>query len=196
LTGRAARLNQKRAVAVIGADAAVPGRTVPIWLLRKGELAMNAFDLSPLFRSTVGFDHLDRVLEAAARIDEAALSYPPYNIEKLGEERYRITMAVAGFSEGDLDLTAKGNSLVISGKVRKDEAQPQYLYRGIAGRSFERRFELADHIRVDQASLVNGLLHVDLVREIPEAMKPRSIAITTTPDLAAPAPRIVDSQAA
>jgi len=157
---------------------------------------MRTFDLTPLFRSTIGFDHLDRVLEAASHIDESALAYPPYNIEKLSEDTYRITMAVAGFSDGDLDITAKGNTLLIAGKARKEETPVQYLHRGIAGRSFERRFELADHIRVAQATLQNGLLHIDLVREIPEAMKPRSIAITTAPDLPAPAPRIVDSQAA
>jgi molecular chaperone IbpA len=165
--------------------------TVPIWLLRKGELAMRTFDLSPLFRSTVGFDHLNRVLDAATRIDDAALSYPPYNIEKLGEDRYRITMAVAGFGENDLELTAKGNSLLIAGKARKEEPQAQYLHRGIAGRSFERRFELADHIRVDQASLVNGMLSVDLVREIPEAMKPRTIKIETPAE-----PQLIETQAA
>lgn len=157
---------------------------------------MRTFDLTPLFRSTIGFDHLDRVLEAASHIDESALAYPPYNIEKLGEERYRITMAVAGFSETDIDVTAKGNTLLIAGKARKEETPVQYLHRGIAGRSFERRFELADHIRVDQATLRNGLLHIDLVREIPEAMKPRTITITAVPDSAGPLPRITGSQAA
>jgi len=141
---------------------------------------MRTFDLAPLLRSTIGFDHLNRVLEAATRLDDQALSYPPYNIEKVGEDRYRITMAVAGFSEAELDITAQGASLVISGRPRKDETQVQFLHRGIAGRAFERRFELADHIRVDSAALANGLLHVDLVREIPEAMKPRTIKITQT----------------
>lgn len=154
---------------------------------------MRTFDLSPLFRSTVGFDHLNRVLDAATRIDDAALSYPPYNIEKLGEDRYRITMAVAGFGENDLELTAKGNSLLIAGKARKEEPRTEYLHRGIAGRPFERRFELADHIRVDQASLVNGMLSVDLVREIPEAMKPRTIKIETTVQSQ---PQMIETQAA
>ncbi|MGE5502780.1 MAG: Hsp20 family protein [Actinomycetota bacterium] len=140
---------------------------------------MRTFDLTPLFRSTVGFDNLSRMLDAATRMDEQALSYPPYNIEKLGEDHYRITMAVAGFSEADLDITAQDHTLVITGKARKDDGTVQYLHRGIAGRSFERRFELADYIRVDAAALVNGLLHVDLVREVPEAMKPRTIRIDT-----------------
>ncbi|MDA8232302.1 MAG: Hsp20 family protein [Magnetospirillum sp.] len=138
---------------------------------------MRTFDLSPLFRSTVGFDHLGRMLDSAARLDDAAFAYPPYNIEKMGEDHYRITMAVAGFSEADLDVTAHGPTLTIAGRARKEEGNAQYLHRGIAGRSFERRFEMADFIRVASASLVNGLLHVDLVREVPEALKPRSIRI-------------------
>ncbi|TAN71202.1 MAG: Hsp20 family protein [Magnetospirillum sp.] len=138
---------------------------------------MRNFDLSPLFRSTVGFDHLNRLLETATRLDETALSYPPYNIEKQSDDHYRITMAVAGFEESDLELTAKGQTLVIAGEARKEEPKVEYLHHGIAGRSFERRFELADHIRVDRARLVNGLLHVELVREIPETLKPRTIKI-------------------
>jgi molecular chaperone IbpA len=138
---------------------------------------MRTFDLSPLFRSTVGFDHLSRMLDAATRADEAALAYPPYNIEKLDEDNYRITMAVAGFAEADLDVTVQDHTLVISGKTRHEDQPVQYLHRGIAGRSFERRFELADTILVGGASLVNGLLHVDLKREVPESAKPRSIPI-------------------
>jgi len=138
---------------------------------------MRNFDLTPLFRSTVGFDHLGRMLDAATRLDEAALSYPPYNIEKLGEDNYRITMAVAGFSDAEIDIVAQDHILVITGKAHKDDANTQYLHRGIAGRSFERRFELADYIRVEGAALVNGLLDVDLVREVPETMKPRTIKI-------------------
>ncbi|MBI5162965.1 MAG: Hsp20 family protein [Magnetospirillum sp.] len=153
---------------------------------------MRTFDLSPLFRSTVGFDHLSRMLDAAARVDEAALSYPPYNIEKLGEDTYRITMAVAGFGAEDIDLTSQDHTLVITGRARKDDGTPvQYLHRGIAGRPFERRFELADFIRVEGASLVDGLLHVDLVREVPEAMKPRTIAIQTKSQ-----PRVIEGKAA
>lgn len=138
---------------------------------------MRTFDLSPLFRSTVGFDHLARMLDATSRVDEQAFAYPPYNIEKLDEERYRITMAVAGFAEGDLEITTQNHTLVISGNAQKEETAAQYLHHGIAGRSFERRFELADYIRPSSASLVNGLLHVELVREVPEALKPRSIPI-------------------
>jgi len=140
---------------------------------------MRTLDLSPLFRSTIGFDRMTRLLDAATRLDDSAVSYPPYNIEVLDENAYRITMAVAGFGEGDLNITAQENSLVISGKVAKSDEDRKFLYRGIAGRAFERRFELADHIRVAGASLVNGLLHVELVREVPEAMKPRSIKIDT-----------------
>jgi molecular chaperone IbpA len=139
---------------------------------------MRTFDLSPLFRSTVGFDHLARMLDATTRLDEQAVAYPPYNIEKRGEDRYRITMAVAGFAEGDLTIATQDHTLVISGNASKDETAAQYLHHGIAGRSFERRFELADYIRPTGASLVNGLLHVELEREIPEALKPRSIPIT------------------
>lgn len=140
---------------------------------------MRTFDLSPLFRSTVGFDHLARVLDAASRLDEQTFSYPPYNIEKIGEDSYRITMAVAGFAPEDIDITTEERSLVITGRTSKEVETGQYLHRGIAGRSFERRFDLADHIKVTGASLVNGLLHVELVREIPEALKPRKIAIGT-----------------
>lgn len=142
---------------------------------------MRTYDLSPLFRSTVGFDRLSRLLESAMTGDEAAASYPPYNIEKMGEEAYRITMAVAGFGPEDLEITAHQNSLVITGKAKKEAANSQFLYRGIAGRAFERRFQLADFIKVNGASLVNGLLHIDLVREVPEAMKPRTIRIEAKP---------------
>lgn len=138
---------------------------------------MRTFDLSPLFRSTVGFDNLSQMLDAATRLDDSALSYPPYNIEKVSEDDYRITMAVAGFGIEDLDINQTGHTLTIVGKAHRDESKTQYLHRGIAGRSFERRFELAETIRVENASLVNGLLHVDLKREIPEAMRPRMIPI-------------------
>lgn len=138
---------------------------------------MRAYDLSPLFRSTVGFDRLSRLLENAMTGDEAAASYPPYNIEKTGEDTYRITMAVAGFGPEDLEITAQQNSLVVTGKAKKEQEAGQFLYRGIAGRAFERRFQLADYIKVANASLINGLLHVELQREVPEAMKPRTIKI-------------------
>ena len=154
---------------------------------------MRTFDLTPLFRSTVGFDRLSRLMDAASRIDDNALSYPPYNIERTGDDTYRITMAVAGFGEGDLTITTQDNQLLISGKLGKEEDRQSFLYRGIAGRAFERRFTLADHIRVNGASLVNGLLHVDLVREVPEAMKPRQVKISTSPESK---PQVLESKAA
>ena len=120
---------------------------------------------------------LTRLLDSATRVDDSALSYPPYNIEQTGEDSYRIVMAVAGFGDSDLTLTQQGNSLLISGKHEKPAEEKKFLYRGIAGRAFERRFELADHIKVVGAKLTNGLLNVELAREVPEAMKPRSIKI-------------------
>lgn len=137
---------------------------------------MRTYDLSPLFRSTVGFDRLTRLLESATSGEEAT-TYPPYNIEKLGEDAYRITMAVAGFGPEELEITAQQNSLVVTGKAKKEQEGGQFLYRGIAGRAFERRFQLADFIKVTGASMENGLLHIELMREIPETMKPRSIRI-------------------
>ena len=138
---------------------------------------MNTFDFSPLFRSTIGFDRLTRLVDAAARMDNAALAYPPYNIEKTGEDAYRLTMAVAGFSQDEIDVTVHENSLLVTGKAKKEDENGRYLHRGIARRTFERRFSLAEHIKVVGASLVNGMLHVDLVHEVPEAMKPRKIEI-------------------
>ncbi len=138
---------------------------------------MTGFDLSPLFRSTVGFDRLSRALDTAFQSDARAQGYPPYNIEKTGENDYRITMAVAGFGEDDIEVTQAENTLVVRGKVDKQEEQGRILHRGIAARSFERRFQLADYIEVREANLVNGMLHISLVREVPEAMKPRTIAI-------------------
>ena len=142
---------------------------------------MRTMDLSPLYRASVGFDRLVKTLDSASRVEESAFSYPPYNIEKVSEDAYRIVMAVAGFGEDELDITAKENSLVISGRKEKaeDESEVKYLHRGIANRAFERRFDLADHIKVTGAKLENGLLAVELVREIPEAMKPRTISITS-----------------
>ena len=137
------------------------------------------YDPTPLYRSTVGFDRLFGMIDSLAGPDGSAPTYPPYNIERTGENAYRITMAVAGFGEDELSIEAKENTLTVKGeKKEQSEAEgKQFLYRGIAARSFERRFQLADHVEVKGASLVNGLLHVDLVREIPEAMKPRTIAI-------------------
>lgn len=140
---------------------------------------MRNFDLTPLFRTSIGFDSLAHMLDGMTKLDEQTTSYPPYNIEKVAEDRYRITMAVAGFAADDITLTAQDNMLLVNGKTKAEAEQQErhYLYRGIAGRSFERRFQLADHIRVTGAVMENGLLHVDLVREVPEAMKPRTIKI-------------------
>jgi molecular chaperone IbpA len=140
---------------------------------------MRTFDLSPFYRSTVGFDRLFSLLDS--NLGNEAQTYPPYNIERTGENAYRITMAVAGFGEGELTLEAKENTLSVKGEKKGEttEKESEFLYRGIGARTFERRFQLADHVEVKGATLENGLLHVDLVREIPEAMKPRTIAITT-----------------
>jgi molecular chaperone IbpA len=136
---------------------------------------MRTYDLSPLFRSSIGFDRVSRLLEASQTSE--AVTYPPYNIEKLGENAYRITMAVAGFGEGDVDITVQDNALTVTGKAQPEPEGTEYLHRGIAGRAFERRFQLADHVEVEGARLVNGLLHVELVRRIPETLKPRKIEI-------------------
>ncbi len=151
---------------------------------------MDSFDFSPLFRSTIGFDRQMRLADTATRLD-GGNGYPPYNIESTGENAYRLTMAVAGFSPDELDITVKENALLISGRAKKEEEEKDYLYRGIARRAFERRFQLADHIKVAGASLDNGLLHVDLVREIPEAMKPRKVEIGR-----GEAPKTIDQKAA
>lgn len=155
---------------------------------------MRHTDLTPLMRATVGFDRMMNLLDTATRVDEGTLSYPPYNIEKIGEDDYRIVMAVAGFGEDDLDVTVKENSLVITGK--KEDAGnggAKFLHRGIATRAFERRFDLADHIQVTGARVENGLLSIELTREIPEAMKPRSIKIEKiTPS----SQKAIDSKAA
>ena len=138
---------------------------------------MDPFDFSPLFRSTIGFDRLARLMDSATRADSPAHAYPPYNIEKTGEDAYRLTMAVAGFARDEIDVTVQENSLTVTGKAKNGENEGRYLHRGIARRAFERRFSLADHIKVAGASLDNGMLHVDLVHEVPEAMKPRKIEI-------------------
>lgn len=137
---------------------------------------MREFDLTPLYRSAIGFDRLANMLDNASRNDNQP-SYPPYNIELLGENEYRITMAVAGFDIKELDIRSENASLLIKGTKEADKEQRQYLHQGIAARNFERRFQLADHVKVTRAHMENGLLHVDLVREIPEAMKARSIEI-------------------
>lgn len=139
----------------------------------------NALDFSPLFRSTVGFDRLSRMLEAGAMSDNGG--YPPYNIVQFDENNYEITMAVAGFAEDDLDITSKENQLIVSGRINRSEHHENavYLHRGIAERAFERRFQLADHIKILNASMENGLLTISLERELPEQMKPRKIEISS-----------------
>lgn len=137
---------------------------------------MRNFDLTPLYRSTVGFDRLASILDNVARTDGSP-SYPPYNIEKTGDDAYRITIAVAGFTDDELTIEARDGQLVIAGKKAEAEAETTYLHRGIATRAFEKRFQLADHVRATDAVTQNGLLHVDLLREIPEALKPRKIEI-------------------
>jgi len=134
------------------------------------------FDLTPLYRSTVGFDRLARMLDEASSFE--APSYPPYNIERLAEDEYRITMAVAGFAPEDISIEVKGNGLTVSGKkAEKTDAKVEYLHQGIASRAFERRFQLADHVQVNGAGMENGLLHISLKREVPEALKPRTIPV-------------------
>ena len=135
----------------------------------------SAFDFSPLFRSTIGFDRLAQLLENASRFEPT--NWPPYNIEKTGEDAYRITMAIAGFAPEEIEVVAKPNLLTVSGHKAKGEDGVQYLHRGIATRSFKQTFELADYVKVADAKLENGLLMIELVREVPEAMKPRRIEI-------------------
>ena len=143
---------------------------------------MRTFDLAPLYRSTVGFDRLFTLVDQLNGHEGAAPGYPPYNIERTGENDYRITVAVAGFSEADLTIEAKENTLTIRGdkQTRTDEQKGETLYQGIAARAFERVFQLADFVQVKGAAMENGLLHVDLVREVPEAKKPRQIKIGAT----------------
>ena len=138
---------------------------------------MRTFDLNPLLRSGIGFDRFDRILDSLSRQDDAQLSYPPYNIAKSGADDYRISMAVAGFGEDDVEITVKEKTLVVKGKAQAEQDGVAYLHRGIAGRGFERRFELADDIKVVGARMEHGLLHIDLVREVPEHKKPRRIEI-------------------
>jgi len=155
---------------------------------------MRTFDLAPLYRSTVGFDRLFSLLDQATGVDPTP-GYPPYNIERTGENAYRISVAVAGFSEPELSIEVKENSLLVRGdkQEKTEEKKGEVLHRGIAARAFERRFQLADHVEVKGAVLENGLLHVDLVRQIPEAMKPRQIPITNGKSAKG---QIVDAQAA
>ena len=144
---------------------------------------MRNTDFSPFYRSTVGFDRLFNLLDSVA--DNGQTGYPPYNIEKTGENAYLITVAVAGFAEDELNIEARDGQLVVSGKKAAEDGERTYLHRGIATRAFEKRFQLADHVRASGARTENGLLHIELVREVPEALKPRQIEIRTTKALAA-----------
>jgi molecular chaperone IbpA len=157
------------------------------------DFTMRSYDLTPFYRSTVGFDRLFSLLDQAT---DSASGYPPYNIERSGENDYRITVAVSGFSPAELSIVAKENTLTIRGEKTANEngTQSEVLYRGIAARAFERAFQLADFVQVKNATIENGLLHVDLVREIPEAKKPRNIPIGIAN--AAPAPQVVDGTSA
>lgn len=138
---------------------------------------MTTIDLSPLYRSSIGFDRMGSLLDNALRSDKSSLGYPPYDIETTGENRYAITLAVAGFEESELDIQVENGELRVRGQKANEGDEKSYLYRGIANRTFERKFNLADFIEVDGAELKNGLLTIKLVKEIPEAMKPRSVAI-------------------
>ena len=140
----------------------------------------SAFDFSPLLRSTVGFDRVADLFEAMSRVDDTSLGYPPYNIEKAGDDSYRITMAVAGFGLDDLEIEMHDGRLTVRGKLDGDDQGHVYLHRGIAGRAFERTFQLADYVQVHSANLADGLLHIELVREVPEALKPRTIEIASS----------------
>lgn len=152
---------------------------------------MRHVDFSPLYRSTVGFDRLFTMLDSLAQPDQGQ-TYPPYNIERTGENTYRITMAVAGFDETELTIESKAHVLTVKGEKSEEKADgSEFLYRGIAKRAFERRFQLADHVEVAAASLKNGLLHIDLLRSIPEAMKTRKIAIAAEP---VNAPKAIETQ--
>lgn len=139
---------------------------------------MRTFDFTPLYRSTVGFDRLFDMLDSTVRSD-----WPPYDIERLADDKYRISMAVAGFAPEEIAVTQEGNALLVSGGKKQTDEQTQYLHRGIANRNFKHTFSLADHVKVAGASLENGLLSVDLIREVPEQLKPRRIAISAAPNV-------------
>lgn len=159
---------------------------------------MTTYDFAPLFRSTIGFDRLAHLVEDAMRRDEAGTAFPPYNILKTGEDSYRITLAVAGYSEGDLSVESKENTLTVTGGRKPADEGVTFLHRGIAEGSFKRTFQLADYVRVANATYENGLLHIELVREIPEAMKPRRIEINSSPmaKAAAKAKKMIEGKAA
>jgi len=148
---------------------------------------MRNFDVSPLYRSAIGFDRMANIVDSLTRSEQTQPSYPPYNIELIDQDQYRITMAIAGFNDRELSIQTEQGTLTIAGKKEEVAADRTFLHQGIAGRNFERRFQLADHVKVESANLENGLLHVDLRREIPEAMKPRNITITNGAQTSSPA---------
>lgn len=152
---------------------------------------MRRLDLTPLYKSSIGFDNLANVLDQLANIDTDT-GFPPYNIERLGENNYRISMAVAGFGDNDISIEVKEGTLTVRGEKKGEDKVRQYIHQGIAARNFERRFRLADYVEVSSAALEHGLLHIDLKRELPEAMKPRTIAITK----GHPGPRVIEGGAA
>ena len=149
---------------------------------------MRTYDLSPLYRASVGFDRMADLLDRVMSQDTTAPSYPPYNIEKTGEDAYRISIAVAGFTEAELGVEQRETELVVTARKAKDETQRTYLLRGIATRALEKRFQLADHVRVTGALHENGMLHIDLIREVPEALKPRQIEITRS------TPKVIEAE--
>lgn len=155
---------------------------------------MRSYDFAPLYRATVGFDQIADMMDRVLSNDVSQSAYPPYNIEKTADDAYRISIAVAGFGEEDLSVEVKEKALVVSARKSEDDQSRTYLHRGIATRAFERRFHLADHVRVEAASHADGMLHIDLVREIPEALKPRRIAISKA-DAAAVEKDVVDAKA-
>lgn len=142
---------------------------------------MRTFDLSPLYRATVGFDQIADLMDRVLATDVATPNYPPYNIEKLGDDAWRITVAVAGFSDAELSVELRENALIVAARKAEDDSARRYLHRGIATRAFERRFHLADHVRVTGATHADGMLHIDLAREVPEALRPRRIEIARAP---------------
>ncbi len=143
---------------------------------------MRNYDFSPLYRSLIGFDHMASLIDSAARSIQNQPSYPPYNIEQFDDDNYQITMAVAGFDASEIEITSENNTLTVVGNKAADEKEHKYLHQGIAARNFKHRFQLAEHVKVVSADLKNGLLYLNLVREVPEAMKPRKIEIGTTVD--------------
>ena len=160
---------------------------------------MRTFDTAPLFRASVGFDRMADLMDRVLAAEPVQPTYPPYNIEKTDENAFRISIAVAGFSADELSVEMKENGLTVSGRKAEDKAERTYLHRGIATRAFERRFHLADHVRVSGAAHADGMLHIDLVREIPEALKPRRIEIAQAAPVASdarPSKQLVDASAA